>query len=598
VTRDPCTELPENLTVPRTDAVYNCHAYLTKVPIGAITPFIEAFTEPGDVVLDFFAGSGMTGLAAMCAGRRAELSDISVLGKHIASGYLARVDAAALRAAADEVMSKARQGLGNLYLTRRASDGALVEMVRTVWSFMYRCPECSTSLTFFDHVSQGELRPSACSSCGHPFAKSSWDRAVDVPVKVVVHGDDGHLAGQAVSSLDEKRIRAAANDQRQADIPSLSIDEDREMFNRSGLGKAGLRKTRDFFSPRNAIALYELWRAIAEVTDASLRQKLRFCFTAILARASRRYQWSRKRPLNAQNQTYYIAPVYYEWNVFELFQRKVEAAIRADAKLYPNQDLFSAAGGVPPVAYTTASASKLSHIASGSIDYIFTDPPFGSNIFYSDMSLFHEAWLGTTTDPTNEAVIRTTGKHKSASAERYQHLLSAAFLEGFRVLRPGAYMSVVFGNSSGRVWGFMQRALRASGFEPAPVHVCVLDKGQRSVKGLSSGSEAVVTVDLLVTVRKPDRPARSVPLQPATSVSTSSLIDQAVASMRIEDTRNPSHVYAHILRRAIQLRLPLDGLHLSDVLIALREASYSIDPKTGLLDKSRITGRQDPRGPR
>ena len=46
-------QLPEIITAPRTDAIYNCHSYLTKVPIAAIQPFIEAFTEPGEVVADF-----------------------------------------------------------------------------------------------------------------------------------------------------------------------------------------------------------------------------------------------------------------------------------------------------------------------------------------------------------------------------------------------------------------------------------------------------------------------------------------------------------------------------------------------------------------
>ena len=80
--------LPDTITVPRTDPIYNCHAYMTKVPIGAIQPFIQTFTKPGEVVADFFAGSGMTGLAALTLNRRARLSDISVLGKHIATGYL------------------------------------------------------------------------------------------------------------------------------------------------------------------------------------------------------------------------------------------------------------------------------------------------------------------------------------------------------------------------------------------------------------------------------------------------------------------------------------------------------------------------------
>lgn len=96
--------LPETITAPRTDPIYNCHAYLTKVPIAAILPFIESFTKPGEVVADLFAGSGMTGLAALRIGRSAKLSDISALGQHIAQGYLEEVSPTELRAAGDRVI--------------------------------------------------------------------------------------------------------------------------------------------------------------------------------------------------------------------------------------------------------------------------------------------------------------------------------------------------------------------------------------------------------------------------------------------------------------------------------------------------------------
>ncbi|WP_157381982.1 DNA methyltransferase [Burkholderia ubonensis] len=578
-------DLPENLTVPRTDAVYNCHAYLTKVPIGAILPFIETFTKPGDTVLDFFAGSGMTGLAAIRAGRRSELSDISELGKHIATGYLTRVEPDALRVGAKKAISAAREALGDLYHTAGVSKSKLTEMVRAVWSFTYRCPSCSDLLVYFEHISPSGSPPTSCPTCKHPFVKRLWERGPDVPVQVVVRGEDGKLSERPISEIDLERIARAATDSRQAKVPSLQIDEHREMFSRSGLGKAGLRETKSFFSPRNAIALYELWSAINQTRSPELRQKLRFCFTASLARASRRYQWSSKRPLNAQNQTYYIAPIYYEWNVFELFGRKVAAAIRSDDVLYRYRDLLDTALPTVQVAvnYTTASASNLAHLKDESIDYVFTDPPFGSNIFYSDMNLFHEAWIGTATNPENEAVVHTTGKRKSGSAERYERLLRAAFSEAVRVLRPGRYMSVVFGNSSGNVWGLVQRALRDSGFDPAPVHVSVLDKGQRSVKGLSSGSEGIVTVDLVMTVRKPNQGERIQSNRLASEANAGSLIADAIASLSIEDARNPSHVYARILRQAIKQHLPLDDFHLSDVLIALRDAGFSIIPKTGQL---------------
>jgi len=584
--------LPETITAPRTDPIYNCHGYLTKVPVGAIEPFIKAFSKPGEIVADIFAGSGMTGLAAVRLGRSATLSDISVLGRHIARGYVANVSPETLREAANEAATKAREAIGDLYATRRASDGEVVEVVRTVWSFTYLCPSCSEPLVFYRHLSAKGAPPKECPSCKTPFVRRNWKRGADVPVQTVARNVQGRLTEQEVFDLDLGLIEKAAKDPRQHEVPSLEIEEDREMFSRSGLGKAGMVHTSDFFSPRNAIALLELWRAINSVSDTALLQKLRFAFTAILPRASRRYQWSPQRPLNAQNQTYYIAPVYYEWNVFELFDRKIEAAVRADEELCGEHTLFRETHN-KSVQYHLASADKLTHLGNESVDYVFTDPPFGSNIFYSDMNLFHEAWLGEVTNHGSEAVVHTTGKRKKGAAERYEALLSAAFAEAFRVLKPGRYMSVVFGNSSGRIWGLVQRAIRDAGFKAAPVHVAILDKGQRSVKGLNSGSESVVTVDLILTVQKPDDNENAHDGNPLKNGDTQRLILESVNELSPGDSRNPSHIYARILRKAIQEHCTLDELHLSDVLLALRNAGYTADHKTGLISYTQTAELQD-----
>jgi len=580
---DQAINLPEVVHAPRTDPIYNCHAYQTKVPVGAILPFIDEFTEPGDLVADPFAGSGMTGIAAAMRGRRAELSDISVLGRHIANGYLAQVDSKRFREAAAEAISVARAAIGDLYESRRENDGAIVEMIRTVWSFTYICPDCHAPLIFFTHI-QERRQAESCSKCGHPFSKRAWVRGEDVPVLVVVDGVNGRQTEQLPSDVDLSSIRRALVDQRLCEFPSLPIQPDREMYNRSALAKHGLTETAKFFSPRNAIALLELWRAIGLTKDSKMQTKLRFVFTAILPRASRRYQWGPLRPLNAQNQTYYISPVYFEWNVFDLFNRKVEAAIRSDEQVFGGMPLFFQQVA-NSVVYTNTSADELGHLKTNSVDYIFTDPPFGSNIFYSDMSLFQEAWLGQTTDHSKEAVIHTIGSRRNAAAERYESLLRGAFREAFRVLKPGAYISVVFGNSRGSIWTLVQRAMRDSGFASVPVHAAILDKGQRSVKGLNSGSEGVVTVDLILTYQKPDDHSHSTSALSGDQYQTNELIASALNKLTDSQARNPSYVYVATVREAIQRHQTLDHLHLADVLVALRNAGYSVNPKTGLLDR-------------
>ncbi len=57
-----------DVSVGKTDVIYRAHSYHTKVPHLAIVPSILHYTQPGDVVLDGFAGSGMTGVAAQWCG--------------------------------------------------------------------------------------------------------------------------------------------------------------------------------------------------------------------------------------------------------------------------------------------------------------------------------------------------------------------------------------------------------------------------------------------------------------------------------------------------------------------------------------------------
>jgi hypothetical protein len=369
--------------------------------------------------------------------------------------------------------------------------------------------------------------------------------------------------------------------------PDVIIDPDREMFRRSALGKHGLQTTASFFSVRNLTALVSLRDSILAVDDEALRNKLLFAFTAILPRASKRYQWSRRRPLNAQNQTYYIAPVFYEWNAFDLFERKVEAAIASDEMIRGDRPLFSSTGSV---AYHLASADNLAHLPSNSVDYVFTDPPFGSNIFYSDMNLFQEAWLGDLTDRSNEAVIPTNGNNGTAS-ERYERVLTEALRECHRVLKPGGWLSMVFSNSRGAVWGIAQRAMKQSGLELIPERLSSLDKGQRSVKGLASGWEGVVTTDVVFTARKPEGNHR-----PKRVTTADESVDESVASVLASQNGlqvdTPSRVYISVVRRYIERHWDLEPLYLDDILSALERKNLEVDAATGRLRwKSQELGR-------
>lgn len=567
--------LPTEVVVKRSDPVYNAHGYLTKVPIAAIEPFILALSQPGELVLDPFAGSGMTGVAAVIHGRRARLRDISELGRHIGLNFLNLVDSGEFRVAAASAVEAARDRIGNVYGTRCERCGEAAELSRTTWTMVYECSGCSSDVNYYRALERAGWRKPAvrCPTCGSLLQTRGARRVREEPAIDTV-------ACSCSMSLAEQDASDPIADVQLDGLmwPDVEIGSDRQMFAASALAKNELQTTARFFSRRNLAALAALRDVIGATDRNALRQKLFFAFTAILARASKRYQWSRKRPLNAANQHYYVAPVFLEWNVFDLFTRKVEAVIRSDEYILGRMGgpLFASA---PDVEYRIGSAARLD-LEDNSVDYIFTDPPFGSNIFYSDMNLFQEVWLGRITDHTSEAVVDRSGNGtQRRTTERYERLITDALRECHRVLKAGRRLSLVFSNSDGRIWALVQRSVREAGFVFEPDGIALLDKGQRSVKGLASGFENVVTVDLILTMRKADegggRELSSAPLGALESLVEAVISDRA--------WHTPSHVYVEVVRHYLSRGWDVTEVSMRAVVDAIRSNGYEIDAPSGRL---------------
>jgi hypothetical protein len=150
-----------------------------------------------------------------------------------------------------------------------------------------------------------------------------------------------------------------------------------------------------------------------------------------------------------------------------------------------------------------ASATALDHLPSGSVDYVFTDPPFGSNIFYADCALIAEGWLGQLTDVRQEAVVNRSLAPESGgkTVADYRALMTMSFAEIARVLKRGGTATVVFQNTDADVWGALEDSLAGAGL--ACERANTLDKTQQSHKGYKgrSGAEDVAGFDMVLTVR-------------------------------------------------------------------------------------------------
>ena len=150
-----------------------------------------------------------------------------------------------------------------------------------------------------------------------------------------------------------------------------------------------------------------------------------------------------QRPLTG---TLYIPQLSSEANVLEVLRNKISQLQRYFRTFRPRTS--------EPPQVVLGTATKLANVKTESVDYVFTDPPFGSNIFYADCNLLWEAWLGKLTETAQEAVVNRSlpVERGGKSLHHYEALISSAMGEISRVLKPGGWATVVFHNTDAAVW--------------------------------------------------------------------------------------------------------------------------------------------------
>ena len=134
----------------KNDPIYNAHSYHTKVPYKAIMPFIEHYTELGDIVFDGFCGTGMTGVAARLLGRRAILCDLSPAATFIAYNYNTLVEVEEFQREAKRILAEVEAECGWMYETLHTDGKTKGTINYTVWSDVFICPYCCNEYVFWE----------------------------------------------------------------------------------------------------------------------------------------------------------------------------------------------------------------------------------------------------------------------------------------------------------------------------------------------------------------------------------------------------------------------------------------------------------------
>ncbi len=529
--------LTNDVEAGKNDALYFAHYYSTKVPPDAIIPFILHYTKPGELVFDGFCGTGMTGVAAQLCGdakrvitsfgtigkRRAILSDLSPAATFIAAGTNALASLIPYIGDIEQLITEVEEEHLNLLKTDHVgwSRGTIDPLERTnakkphgpiegkieyiIWSDVFRCSECSKEIIYWDLVFRGPgqhtPKKTPCPVCGAEQHINNLERQLGArydhetgqtlrqakQVPVLINYSVGKRRFEKYpDEADLKLIEDLERYPINHPVPNVRLPEG---FNtQQPLKSHGFSHVHHFFSRRNLNLLCCMWDRVLKLSNPLLRFCGLYVLTGSIQRVCRlnRYMPNHDRHVGPLSGTLYVAQLTAEIPATNYMRDRIADLSRC-----------STGPSGTGVNISTQSATDLSNIPDAIVDYIFTDPPFGGNLNYSELNILVEAWIGMQTNNIREAVVNDFQKKTLGD---YKHLMEQCFKEFFRILKPGRWMTVEFHNSQNSVWISIQEALTIAGFVVADVRT--LDKKKGTTKQLSYSS--AVKQDLVISAYKPN----------------------------------------------------------------------------------------------
>jgi len=499
-------------------AIYNMHTYWSKKPHDAIREYIQHYTKPDDLVLDPFCGSGGTALAALIDGRAAIAIDRSPAATFITKGYCTPVDVHELRAAFEELKAKVKPEIDWLYETRCDRCGGKAITAYTVYSQVFQCPRCLNKIPINDCIEEkvekgtkGGGKGGKKKYCPICYKNGIQEQIVakgnlklgstPVMVNYLCLGKCSPKRSHRKYNDDDPRKREFFN---KFDLPKINEINEKEIpywypnnqfirgdrFYRDGLQYNGIDTVANFFTKRNLWALAIYNKYIDEEANENIREILKFALNSSIFNCSRMLQESAWGGA-LQRGTYYIPPVNRESPVPITLEYKIKDLINGYSSISIKTNKLN---------ISCQSATDLMAIRDNSVDYIFTDPPYASNVQYGELNFLWESWLKLDYSWISEEII--VNEVRGILEIHWKQKMTESMNECLRTLKPNHWISLCFHDASGGTWAFIQDIMAEVGFIPDFLsEVLFIDTHQKSQNQLTA--DKVTKRDLVINFRKP-----------------------------------------------------------------------------------------------
>ena len=494
--------------------VYKMHKYFARRPQNVFRQLAEHYSRPGDLILDVFCGGGVTLFEGLSAGRRVAACDINPLAVLISRMEVTKVDEAAYEAVMGQIRDEVEAFARPFYMTRNRETGELLPARWYEHAYQVSCSECGAAVLLSNERKEKRAGWYVCPCCGASFQGVGCERQGEMLLNVTYKVTTRKT--QRTVAPDEEDLRVwrdgAEHFQdyvRKYDlwIPDIPVPEQWDRQQEDCLYRKGVRTFSDFFVRRSLLVMAYFLKKVRERKNQvppRLYQMLLLTFSATLRYTSNltisTSAWQDGRPSAWAKHAYWLSGQFVEVNPVEYLDKRITAMKAAFAwqrqKLPDVTEAASAEGlvkGEGDYFLWRGDACRLP-LADESADLVLTDPPYGSNVQYGELTAFWLAWLypdlgmkrEEVTNLADEILVNRKQNEGAKDHTFYYQRLYQAFRECRRVLKDGRPLVFTFNNKDPRVWMAVMKAVLDAGFVLEPEGVIY----QRPIEDYSNTAHA------------------------------------------------------------------------------------------------------------
>jgi len=222
----------------------------------------------------------------------------------------------------------------------------------------------------------------------------------------------------------------------------------------------------DLFTKGNLIVLAHLRAAILKIPNQQAQDLLLFSFSGTLPLVSLSCMeagWGSRVGIFTVHR-YWVGSKPWHRDVWEVFTGRTRLV--ANAKKRSNALLgdFVREGESFNV-FCDSAENLLKYVDKSSVDYIYTDPPYGAHIAYLDLGTMWHAWLGLEVIDEMRQREAIVGGEQQFDEGHYLGVLQKSFEQMFYALKDDAWLSLVFHHKETKLWYSIRDMLRYIGFE-------------------------------------------------------------------------------------------------------------------------------------